>query len=126
MAKTVSVDRFAAELTHIVELYIEDVDKGVKSAVSAAGRAAIKTLEQVSPRKTGEYAAGWYQTMEGSDLEGWTTTVINRKPYLTRWLEFGHHLVFMGKNTDVFVHGIPHLDAGFEAGKAKLIQRLGG
>lgn len=124
---TVSPDGLAAALTHIVEVEIEEVRTKARPAVQKAGKAAIDTLSHTHPPNdvSGEYSSSWKQTITGDNLSGWMTEVYNSQGEKTRWLEFGHHLWYMGKNTDVDVPPYPHLDAGFQAGKAELEAQLG-
>ena len=122
---TISPGELEGALTAIVDKHLLEVKAKTRTAVSAAGRAAISALEQASPKRTGEYAAGWKQTMSGDALQGYTTTVYNVRPEMTRWLEYGHGLVYFGRPTGKFIAPRPHLDAGYQAGAAELMARLG-
>lgn len=123
---TCTPDGLAAALAHIVEMEIDEVRHKARPAVQKAGKAAISTLQQVSPHRTGSYASSWKQKIQGNDLTGYSTEVYNTQEEKTRWLEYGHHLVYFGKNTNVFVAPRPHLDAGYQAGAAELEAQLGG
>lgn len=89
----------------------------IAEAQKAAGKQAVKSLKNTSPRKTGEYAKGW-KTKTETSRTGATTTIYNgEKPGLVHLLEYGHAMVAGGRTVGQ-VKAYPHVtDAEKEADK---------
>ena len=75
------------QLKHIMDEYQEKVQTVSREACKKVSKNLSRTLKGTSPRRSGEYAAGWASKMLDSD----TYVVYNKaKPGLTHLLENGH------------------------------------
>lgn len=120
--KAVTLDALEGEVVKLVAEHIDSTRDEVRKHVQKAGKAAVDELKAVSPKKTGEYAAGWKYKTEDEGLDAFSATVYNGPKYwLVHLLEFGHGLVFMGNPTGKRVDPKPHLDKGYEAGSRALL-----
>ena len=104
MAKVVSIDELAVELTQAIAEYTEDVAVAIEAEVDATSKAVVEDIKANAPRKTGEYAKGW--TRRKDQRPGSISyTIHNRsKPQLTHLLEHGHAKKGGGR-----VEGRPHI-----------------
>lgn len=117
---TVSVDGFADGLMSIVERYMTDITKDTQKAVKAAGQTVIDEIQATGAFHdgSGEYRSGWRQKVEGSRVDGYTTTVYNaKKPGLAHLLENGH-----GGPAPAPPH--PHIAQAYEEGVKTLEREL--
>lgn len=109
---TVDIEGFAAAMSTIVEQEIDRIDSGTKKAVQKGGRAVVSGIKASTAFSdiTGEYRQGWKQKTEGSDLEGYVSTVYNAdKPGLAHLIEKGH-----GGPHPAGAH--PHIAPAYEEG----------
>jgi len=75
------------QLKHIMDEYQTKVQTVSREACKKVSRKLSRTLKSASPRRSGEYAAGWSTKALDSD----TYVVYNKaKPGLTHLLENGH------------------------------------
>lgn len=89
-----------------LEDYSEEVGQGVRKAAEKTAREAVQKLKVTSPKKTGEYAAGWTSKKVRTAATGDVVdiTIHNKtKPGLTHLLEKGHALKDGGR-APAFVH----------------------
>ena len=84
--------------------YTEEVEEAIAQVIEEDVEAAVKELQNVSPKKTGEYARGWASQKEMSEGSIKMTIYNKDKPYLTHLLEFGH-----AKRGGGRVAAIPHI-----------------
>lgn len=104
MAKVVSIDELAVELTQAIAEYTEDVAAAIEAEVDATSKAIVEDIKANAPRKTGEYARGWTRR-KGKQPGSISYTIHNRsKPQLTHLLEHGHAKKGGGR-----VEGRPHI-----------------
>ena len=108
MAKTVGVDGLAEALDGILKEYNDEIARGTKECVKKVARAGVKALRDVSPKRTGEYAAGWTAKVEEGRLRS-TATLYNKKPGLPHLLENGHAIKNGTGRTFGRVPGRPHI-----------------
>lgn len=86
MSDLVQIDDLSSEIMKQLQQYTEEVKEKVELAKDEAGKEAVKTLKQTSPKLTGSYARGWRlkKTTFGH-------IVHNATDYqLTHLLEYGH------------------------------------
>ena len=104
MAKVVSIDELAVEITQAIADYTEDVAAAIEAEVEVTSQVIVEEIRANSPRKTGDYAKGW--TRRKSQQPGSISyTIHNRsKPQLTHLLEHGH-----AKRNGGRVEGRPHI-----------------
>lgn len=108
MAEKVSVDRLDSIVMGELDQYAGALVKDIEAAQKAGAKAAIRELKQTSPKRTGEYAAGWKSKTERTRT-GTTTTIYNGdKPGLAHLLEFGHPII-KGGRTVGRAEAIPHI-----------------
>lgn len=88
MAK-LDLSDFEREAVEALEEMAEDVEAEVEGILDEAGEDLLSRLHRDSPRKTGQYAAGWAETRE--TRVGGTVRIIRNedKPQLTHLLEYG-------------------------------------
>ncbi|WP_206424705.1 HK97 gp10 family phage protein [Gordonibacter sp. Marseille-P4307] len=98
--------------------YMDDVRKATERDVRAAAKLTADELKQTSPKKTGEYAAGWGVQVKRPHSGSTVAVVKNRKkPGLTHLLEKGH-----GGPAPAPAH--PHIEPAAERGMAELARRM--
>lgn len=90
MSKTVSPQNLTEAVMKYLEEYKEDIEEDVVELSQTIGKQAKAELKAISPRATGDYAAGWsISTQKGANF--YTTKICNKTHYrLTHLLEFGH------------------------------------
>lgn len=120
ITNAVGPDAFGDVVCKFVAESIEENEQIMRERVRLAGKVCAETLREVSPKLTGEYAAGWQsRAKDGGDSA--VSTVYNKaKPELVHLLEFGHGLVYFGHPTHKRVGPKPHLDKGYQAGAKEL------
>ena len=96
MAVNITVNdgnELANAIKKALEDYSVEVGRGVRKAAEKTAREAVQKLKATSPKKTGEYAAGWTSKKVRTAAKGDIVdiTIHNRtKPGLTHLLEKGH------------------------------------
>lgn len=100
MAKKISIDDIATEITNTIQEYTEDVSRAIEEENKNIANEAVKELRNTSPKKTGQYAKGWTKKKQGNGY-----VIYNKKkPQLTHLLEHGH-----AKRGGGRVSGKPHI-----------------
>lgn len=100
MAKKISIDDIATEITNTIQEYTEDVSSAIEEENKNIANEAVKELRNTSPKKTGQYAKGWTKKKQGNGY-----VIYNKKkPQLTHLLEHGH-----AKRGGGRVSGKPHI-----------------
>lgn len=99
MNKNIKIENLSDEIKKTLEVYSEDVQKGVNEKLPQIGKDTVKVLKSTSPVKTGQYAKGWRSQVETERLST-KVTVYNKTDYqLTHLLEKGHALVNGGRTS---------------------------
>lgn len=82
------------EIAKILDEEVERVKNAVDDAVIKVADAAVKELQESSPKKSGQYAKSWKKKEEQLATGSKSATIYNEKHYwLTHLLEFGHATV---------------------------------
>lgn len=91
MAKKVSIDNFAKELTNIVENYQKDTTDEIKEAVNVISKQCKDNIRNGAPHKDSDYKKSW-SIRRKNGMYDFTATVYARSPHyrLTHLLEKGH------------------------------------
>lgn len=89
MAQTVGIDGLAEALDGILSEYADEIARGTAECVRKVARTGVKALKEGSPKRTGDYAAGWTSKVEEGRLQA-KATLYNKKPGLPHLLEHGH------------------------------------
>ena len=86
-----TTDKFASEISKILEQYKDDIVKDTDTLVKKMGQKGAKELKSASGifGGTGDYAKGWKSKVTKSRF-GATATIYNEKPGLPHLLENGH------------------------------------
>ena len=83
------LSKFEQAAMAALEEAVEDVETAVDGILDEASEDLLSQLHRDSPRRTGEYAAGWAERRE-SRVGGTVRTIRNEaKPQLTYLLEYG-------------------------------------
>ena len=91
MSKYTSGYDIERDLREILEGYSEEVTQAVGKAIKKVANESVKKLKQTSPRRRGDYAAGWKKTIETGGLVIEATVHGGPKTYpLAHLLENGH------------------------------------
>lgn len=96
-----------------LEAYVGTLPEHFVTAQKKAAKAAIKELNQTSPKKTGEYAKGWKSKTTPTRTGSETVVYNGDKPGLAHLLEFGHPVVVGGRKVGQ-AKAHPHLAAAQE------------
>ena len=106
----IGANKFSESMSRIIKKYQGDVATTVGKLVKRAGTEARDRLKDVSPKRTGRYAAGWTAGDYKWSTLGGSITVYNRsKPGVAHLLENSHALRNGGRSTPI-VHIKPVRD----------------
>lgn len=82
----ISIDSLSSEIARTLTEYTKEVEEGLEKEKQKATTMGVKMLKESSPKKTGDYAAGWNSIKKGK-----ARIIRNRTNYqLTHLLEKGH------------------------------------
>lgn len=110
MSNTIRADSLEIVLSKTLSDYGDAVSAGLAVEVGNAGKIALKSVRNGSPKKTGAYRKGWTLKTERQIINDdvASVTVYNKdKGYLTHLLENGHQKT--GKKSGERVEAIPHI-----------------
>lgn len=90
MAKTISVDDLATEITQAIKHYTDDVIDGIEEEVDETAKKVRDSARDMAPKKTGFYARNI--SIKTERRHGEVTKIIyNKNDYqIAHLLEFGH------------------------------------
>lgn len=113
---TVEADRFGATLEQILGELADEVDEASDRAVRKSAQKGRREAEAGSPRRTGEYAAGWSYRVGKDGGERYAEIGNSDKPGLVHLLEKGHARVGGGRvaPSPPGGHVAPAADAAFD------------
>ena len=110
MARKVSINNFASEVTKITREYLEEVEDETDKAVMETAfeaRDELKVAGDFKNGKKGRYRNGWTITFNQKRTN--VEAIVHNTDYqLTHLLEFGHQLVIGGRNVGE-VRAFPHI-----------------
>lgn len=103
---SIDINRLAAQIANELATYSQDVVEKVNTSSDKVGKAAVRKLKQISPKKSGDYAKSWTMKTQSEVGQPNKRIIHVKKPHyrLTHLLEFGHAKVGGGR-----VPGIPHI-----------------
>nr|DAQ26041.1 MAG TPA: putative tail component [Caudoviricetes sp.] len=107
MSDTIRTDSLEIVLSKTLSDYGDAVSAGLAVEVGNAGKIALKSVRNGSPKKTGAYRKGWTLKTERQIINDdvASVTVYNKdRGYLTNLLENGHQKAGGGR-----VAAIPHI-----------------
>lgn len=125
MSNTIRADSLEIVLSKTLSDYGDAVSAGLAVEVGKAGRIALKSVRNGSPKKTGAYRKGWKLKTERQIINDdvASVTVYNKdRGYLTHLLENGHQKAGGGR-----VAAIPHIKPAEEEARQYLdgaVQRV--
>lgn len=105
MAKAVTIEQLAAEITQAIADYTDDVVQAIEVEVEATAKAVREDIKDNSPRRTREYQKGWTRRKDSRPGVVSHTVYNKNKPSLTHLLEYGH-----AKRGGGRVEGKPHIE----------------
>lgn len=122
MSNTIRTDSLEIVLSKTLSDYGDAVSAGLAVEVGNAGKIALKSVRNGSPKKTGAYRKGWTLKTErqliNDDVA--SVTVYNKdKGYLTHLLENGHQKAGGGR-----VAAIPHIKPAEEEARRYLEEHI--
>lgn len=121
MAKTVTIDQMAEEISRTLSEWSQDVSDSMKEAVTETAKETVQDLRATSPHRTGNYAKSWGRKSTFEDRFRNEEVVYNRKYYrLTHLLEFGHANARGGGRTPAHPHIAPAEERAIEALEKKV------
>lgn len=118
MSNTIRADSLEIVLSKTLSDYGDAVSAGLAVEVGNAGKIALKSVRNGSPKKTGAYRKGWTLKTERQIINDdvASVTVYNKdKGYLTHLLENGHQKAGGGR-----VAAIPHIKPAEEEARRYL------
>ena len=102
---SVKIEGLAEAVAKELREYSEEVTAEVKKSVKAAAKTCVATLQETSPKDTGDYAKGWTSRKAFESENDIRMQVHNKTDYqLTHLLEDGYNHVSGGR-----VDGTPHI-----------------
>lgn len=114
MAKNVSIDALANEISMMVAKYSEDVEDAIQDELDSTSKAVLNDVKANSPTLYGDYKKGWTKKKFSNEL-GTSYIVYNKdKPGLVHLLEKGHALRGGGR-TKAIPHVAPAVDTHLPA-----------
>ena len=88
MATGINLDK---DVKDILSEFSADVSKAAGEAIAEVAKEATKKLKQTSPKRTGQYAAGWTYKVEKGTVTNSAKVYGKKKTYpLAHLLENGH------------------------------------
>ena len=128
MAKTISPEDLAAEISVILEQFKDATEITLKDAVDASTKEIVAELRETSPKQPngGDYAKSW--TRSGNVMKGrpgYARICYVKSPHyrLTHLLEYGHAL-WQGGRAKPHPHIAKAEQAGIESFERKLVEGL--
>ena len=116
----VDISEVGMAVEALVSDYISEVDDQVREDVDAAAKFTSEMLQDISPKRTGKYAAGWSVGDDSEGAMGYGVRVYNaKKPGLAHLTSKGHALRNGG-----FKAGDGHVATAADAGIAELERRM--
>lgn len=122
MSNTIRADSLEIVLSKTLSDYGDAVSAGLAVEVGNAGKIALKSVRNGSPKKTGAYRKGWTLKTERQIINDdvASVTVYNKdKGYLTHLLENGHQKAGGGR-----VAAIPHIKPAEEEARRYLEEHI--
>lgn len=122
MSDTIRADSLEIVLTKTLSDYGDAVSAGLAVEVGNAGKIALKSVRNGSPKKTGAYRKGWKLKTERQIINDdvASVTVYNKdRDYLTHLLENGHQKAGGGR-----VEAIPHIRPAEEEARRYLEEHI--
>lgn len=119
MAKAVTIEQLAAEITQAIVDYTDDVVQAIEVEVEATANAVLEDIKANAPKRTGEYAKGWSRRKSKSSHQ--VTHIIHntKRPQLAHLLEHGHAKKGGGR-----VEGRPHIRPAVDRHLPAMEQRI--
>lgn len=122
MSNTIRADSLEIVLSKTLSDYGDAVSAGLAVEVGNAGKIALKSVRNGSPKKTGAYRKGWTLKTERQIINDdvASVTVYNKdRGYLTHLLENGHQKAGGGR-----VEAIPHIKPAEEEARRYLDEHI--
>lgn len=122
MSNTIRTDSLEIVLTKTLSDYGDAVSSGLAVEVGNAGKIALKSVRNGSPKKTGAYRKGWTLKTERQiiNYDVASVTVYNKdRGYLTHLLGNGHQKAGGGR-----VAAIPHIRTAEEEARRYLDEHI--
>lgn len=122
MSNTIRADSLEIVLSKTLSDYGDAVSAGLAVEVGNAGKIALKSVRNGSPKKTGAYRKGWTLKTERQIINDdvASVTVYNKdRDYLTHLLENGHQKAGGGR-----VAAIPHIRPAEEEARRYLEEHI--
>lgn len=122
MSNTIRTDSLEIVLSKTLSDYGDAVSAGLAVEVGNAGKIALKSVRNGSPKKTGAYRKGWTLKTERQIINDnvASVTVYNKdRGYLTHLLENGHQKADGGR-----VAAIPHIRPAEEEARRYLEEHI--
>ena len=122
MSDTIRADSLEIVLSKTLSDYGDAVSAGLAVEVGNAGKIALKSVRNGSPKKTGAYRKGWTLKTERQIINDdvASVTVYNKdRGYLTHLLENGHQKAGGGR-----VAAIPHIRPAEEEARRYLEEHI--
>lgn len=117
---------FAATVESLAAGAVESVRERAVEDFRAVAKQARADLKRTSPRKSGEYAAGWAYKVGTKNMGMTVEARVYQKasPGLTHLLERGHEVVAWGERAGR-AEAIEHIEPAYERARRELEGRLG-
>ena len=119
MAKSVSIDELAAEITLAVTQYTESVSSSIEAEVSRTAKAVQEDIAANSPKDTGEYSKGWRRKKESGQGRIQYTVHNKSKPSIAHLLENGFARSGGGRQP-----GKPHIRPAYDRYVPTMLQAI--